>query len=113
MEDTKKKLLAMWSIESENDLLTMQDKRLVWCYSLLNCTRALHAIQYYDESNEDEKREFANVIRNCIRNGKLLAVGKIWREGVLNEVNYAYFEALKKEKHNYCYAILDSEQQFY
>jgi len=112
-EDTKKKILSMLLIESENDLLTMQDERLVECYSLLHCPRAWYAVRYYDECNEDEKREFATVIRDCIRNGKFLVVGRIWREGVFNEANYAYFKALREEKHHYRYAIFDSENQFY
>ena len=103
----------MLLIESENDLLTMQDERLVKCYSLLHCPRAWYAVRYYEECNEDEKREFATVIRDCIRNGKFLVVGRIWREGVFNEANYAYFKALREEKHHYRYAIFDSEHQYY
>ena len=103
----------MWGIESENDLLTMQDESLVRCYSLLNLNRAMSAILYYNECNEDEKKEFANIIRDCIKNGKFLVIGMIYREGVVNEANYAYFKALRENKHNYRYAIFDSERQIY
>lgn len=95
----------MLGIENETELLTMPDNDVVRCYSLLYSNTALNALKYYEECNEFEKSEFANVIRDCISSGKTLYVGRIWKEGVLNEKNAVYFEKLRKEKHNYRYGF--------
>ena len=105
MTETQRKILTMFGVEKETDLLAMPDNDLVRCYSLLYYNTAIKAFKYYEECNEFEKTEFANVIRDCISNGKKLYIGRIWKEGVLNEKNAAYFEELRKEKHNYRYSF--------